>query len=551
MSKHFLKLSLILGALVSILIFTQSDVFGSALESNCFFGILLESALIIASSYFLPRKWRIIFIPFLLVISFQFVNFISTAQYIEPLTFQNLRSFRSIGTKQIFLLSVFFLSWSLFTVSICFLKEKRTKWGGVAILLLAVFLWKGSTLSPIYNFYLSLKRAYIESTFSSKSTKNLNKSDFINTFKLSSAPYLFKGDNVLLLFLEGFSDEIINEKLTPNLFNLEKKSLSVKNYYSHTAATFRGIRGQLVSGYQLAQGYTDDGNGLGQIDGNEIKKKFKNKPVSITDIFSTLNYSTIFVSPHSNKEQLLQTMLTTGFKKGKGYEDYGYHSDMSDKQAFKALIDELKKLDDSKPFFISTYFFGTHHGQDSPDVKFRDGENPYFNKFHNLDFWLGIFLEEFNKLPLSKNTVIVITADHSTYPTPQFNKSFKLNKKCFIGKIPLIIYKKGLKPLIFDAGYCNSLSLAPTLLDLFGIDNINTYFLGKSIFVKNKGEYSRISAIGSQFYSINPQKIEDASSPKNSNRIKEKDDEEVKTLKQDEIPNSIKNKIYRFYKIFG
>lgn len=130
MSKHFLILSLILGALVSILIFTQSDVFGSALESNCFLGILLESALIIASSYFLPRKWRIIFIPFLLVISFQFVNFISTAQYIEPLTFQNLRSFRSIGTKQIFLLSVFFLSWSLFTVSICFLKEKRTKWGG-------------------------------------------------------------------------------------------------------------------------------------------------------------------------------------------------------------------------------------------------------------------------------------------------------------------------------------------------------------------------------------------------------------------------------------
>lgn len=368
---------------------------------------------------------------------------------------------------------------------------------------------------------------------------------------MNHTDYSFKGDNLILLFLEGFSDEIIGKNLTPNLYKLEERSLSVKNYFSHTAATFRGIRGQLVSGYQLVQGYTDDGKGLGQLDPDEIKEKFRNRPVSIADIFSSLNYNTLFISPHSNNEQLLQTMFSTGFKKGKGYEDYSYHSDMSDKQVFNALIDEIKALNSSQPFFLSAYFFGTHHGQDSPDKTFQDGKNAYFNKFHNLDFWFGKLIKEFNKLPISNNTVIVITADHSTYPTPQFNNSFKLNKKYFVGRIPFIIYKKGVKPLILDGGYCNSLSLAPTLLDLFGVDNAQTYFLGRSIFAKDKGNFSRISAIGSQFYSINPSTKETQNILSDSPKRNENDENEVKMLKSEEVPSSLKNKIYNFYKIFG
>lgn len=166
MIRHYLIFIIIASALGSFFLFTQSVVFDITPTSNYLLGILLESVLFIISSYFFSRKWRIAFIPFLIVISLQFINFLSTAQYIDPLTFQNLKSFRSIGNKQIIFLSFFFSCWIIFTTSLCFLKEKRSNWGIVGLFLIVLFFWKGPSPSPFYSFCSSLKRAYTESTFS-------------------------------------------------------------------------------------------------------------------------------------------------------------------------------------------------------------------------------------------------------------------------------------------------------------------------------------------------------------------------------------------------
>ena len=49
------------------------------------------------------------------------------------------------------------------------------------------------------------------------------------------------------------SQHIIDDErnITPNIKELQSKSLSFSNYYNHTFATYRGIIGQLYSGYQL------------------------------------------------------------------------------------------------------------------------------------------------------------------------------------------------------------------------------------------------------------------------------------------------------------
>lgn len=79
----------------------------------------------------------------------------------------------------------------------------------------------------------------------------------------------------------------------------------------------------------------------------------------------------------------------------------------------------LTKYKSDKPFFIGMYTAGTHHGVDSPDLTYGDGSNSYYNKFHNLDHWLGDFIAWFQRSPYYDNTLLVITSDHGVViPTP-------------------------------------------------------------------------------------------------------------------------------------
>ena len=54
--------------------------------------------------------------------------------------------------------------------------------------------------------------------------------------------------------MEGTSYRVLSEEITKNLWDLKNNSIDIVNYFNHTAATFNGIRGQLISGYQLNPG---------------------------------------------------------------------------------------------------------------------------------------------------------------------------------------------------------------------------------------------------------------------------------------------------------
>ncbi|WP_238140785.1 sulfatase-like hydrolase/transferase, partial [Streptococcus suis] len=59
--------------------------------------------------------------------------------------------------------------------------------------------------------------------------------------------------NVVLIFVEGLSQNIVEDEreIMPNLKKFQESSLTFENYYNHTFATYRGLIGQLYSGYQL------------------------------------------------------------------------------------------------------------------------------------------------------------------------------------------------------------------------------------------------------------------------------------------------------------
>ncbi|MDO2326599.1 LTA synthase family protein, partial [Escherichia coli] len=89
-------------------------------------------------------------------------------------------------------------------------------------------------------------------------------------------------------------------------------SISFNNYYNHTAATFRGLRGQLTSSYQMTGGYYKDNSGLGQASKVEIEHKLNtyNYITKLPIILEENGYHTYFQASNSI-DAPLSLMLST------------------------------------------------------------------------------------------------------------------------------------------------------------------------------------------------------------------------------------------------
>lgn len=276
--------------------------------------------------------------------------------------------------------------------------------------------------------------------------------------------------NVILIFTEGLSQNVISDarQIMPNVAEYQKKSLNFINYYNHTFATYRGLIGQLYSGYQLED---CDNNAL----------------ISIQSILSDHGYATAFLNTEPNNRYF------TTYLKNFGFDELvcdaktvcnGMSQSVSDKDAYEMLFDKALSLrNGDSPFFLAMYTFGTHVSFNSVDEKYGDGSNATLNKFYNLDYQFGKFMDKLLTSSLTKNTIVVFTADHATYQDASFNATFPEYTRFAqsLDEIPLFIYYDGITPETIDVQGRNSINLAPTLLDYLDISAPN-YFVGTSLF---------------------------------------------------------------------
>ncbi len=104
--------------------------------------------------------------------------------------------------------------------------------------------------------------------------------------------------NIILIFTEGLSQHIIDDErnILPNIKECQNKSLNFTNYYNHTFATYKGIIGQLYSGFN----YTN----------NDI-----NKLPSIQSILKDNGYKTEFLNSEPKNNTFLSYLKSFGFTK--------------------------------------------------------------------------------------------------------------------------------------------------------------------------------------------------------------------------------------------
>lgn len=348
------------------------------------------------------------------------------------------------------------------------------------------------------------------------SLRNMDKEEILAYFHRDSIPgtdVCLKDSSdtgnmsVILILTEGLSAEVLDiynshdRNLTPNLDALSAQSWAFDNYYNHTAATFRAVRGQLYSSHQYDGGYVG-GEGLVEVDADVQRNMLDVELVSIVDILKSNGYNVCYVNPEPGDAKIVnyaRSFRVDSLASG----EFGHQKARTDRQIFDVLTNVVRDYRrKSEPYFIIFYNLGTHHGFDSPDLKYGDGTDSYLNKFHNYDAAFGEFFNVMKEEGVFDDTMLIFSADHATYPVPEYKKTFSSSQEFFISRIPLFFYVDGIEPCRYDVCGRNSLDLAPTILDLLDIEDAENWFLGTSLFRDDEQVYSHLCAMGSEFFHV-------------------------------------------------
>lgn len=365
----------------------------------------------------------------------------------------------------------------------------------VCFVLLAGFLLTFRLYSGVYNVYIVGKDMYMRRGIEILSAKHAaegyesNRRAFYSEGVRSGTdrPAALKDrPNIVLIFTEGLSNNIIDDSrdIMPRVRMYREEGITFKNYFNHTAATYRGIIGQLFS---ACQNENTDSNPL----------------ISLQSILSAEGYHTTMINSEPNNETFTAYLKALGFDDCVNTEP-GVRSDLSDREIYEQLFDYLAEGERSGvPQLLVTYTFGTHVTFDSPDVKFQDGSNWLLNRFHNLDAQFGAFLDRVKASGYYDNTIVVFTTDHATYVDDDFAMAFPgyARTAVFCDSIPLVIGYSGVEHAEIDVHGRNTLDLAPTLLDFLDMEAHPNYFLGTSLFQDQQvEEMETVFSIPSMFW---------------------------------------------------
>ena len=267
--------------------------------------------------------------------------------------------------------------------------------------------------------------------------------------------------NLIVIFAESLTADMLGvygakaQAISPNIDLYAKKSLVFEEYYNHAFPTIIGLKGQLCS---IFPRYTNS-----QWQETQFEKP-KDPIHCLPEYLSNVGYETTYFGySHPGETFFEAQMRNFGFTNTLFYKEFlaryvgkdeapeRSHKGNSDRQMFAGLLNFLKEKEKEKNtygrFFVAMSTIETHGGLDVLDsqASYGEGDNKILNRFHNFDAQFGVFWSEFSKLPLSKDTILVLTADHAHGPSVDFEKV--VGRKAFhLDIIPLVVWHPMLSP---------------------------------------------------------------------------------------------------------
>ena len=363
--------------------------------------------------------------------------------------------------------------------------------------ILAAFIdtWRGAeptaTLNPVVqeklkNFGITpdLNKFYI----------NQHDNIYSTTTKLLPDKFIERKPNIVIVFLESFSSRLTGvyddrfKDLTPGLSDMAATTGTTvfKKVYNASTPTITGLIAELCSllpptGHEEIQ--------------NE-KHLQKTHLYCLPEALSENGYkSNLYITAvdkdFASKDTILESM---GVQESYGVNElakrisgaplaWGY----SDHQMFPVLYDEMKirRLENKEPFLLMLSTVDTHppFNMEKDEIKYGDGSNALLNSFHTTDDAFAKFWSQFKNSEFATSTIVVAIADHAVFPTAYDKKTFPdiAGKMTFYDQIFFMTYiPDSILPQVVTTS-ASSLDLAPTLMQILGMNGANT-FEGHSIF---------------------------------------------------------------------
>ena len=305
--------------------------------------------------------------------------------------------------------------------------------------------------------------------------------------------------NVVILIVESFGKEYIGAynprsegSPTPFLDSLIKRSKSYRYSYGNGKKSIDGMPSVLSSIPMFVEPFFVADASLNNVSG-------------IAGELIKIGYNSAFFHGAPNGSMGFQAFAkATGFQEYYGMDEYCASPDHNGKGDFDgtwAIWDEpflqyyAESMDNmEEPFVTSVFTASSHHPFRIPDEfssVFRNSEEPFLKCAQYTDHALSRFFEYAEKQTWYKNTLFVITADHTNRNN---SKEYKTTSGMF--EVPIIFFLPGgeepFTPGIDNTLIAQQIDIMPTVLEFVGYDKVFVAF-GKSL----------ISATSNESYAVN------------------------------------------------
>lgn len=295
--------------------------------------------------------------------------------------------------------------------------------------------------------------------------------------------------NLILIYLESFSDVLTNNKdypgLTPNIDQMKQDYFSFSNNFSSAYVTIEGIANSQCG---TLMNMESENNSLTTQSGRLI-----NLPC-LGDVLKQAGYKQIFYGgadlEFAGKGAFLKEH---GYDEIKGKEHWKKLTNvklnqwgLTDPKLLEQAILKIKQIEkEEKPFNLTLLTLGTHipgfmYEGCQPYVHEKE-EITFLNAVHCTDYLLGKFISTLKQENLLENTVVYIQGDHTIFPTSEMKNVFgsqALDRRVFSLIIDDELDYKNLNRM----PPTSSNNLVANILDLLHIKNNASFILAESDF---------------------------------------------------------------------
>ncbi len=298
---------------------------------------------------------------------------------------------------------------------------------------------------------------------------------------------MFEGCNLIMFTAEGFSPYAVSPELTPTLYKMINEGFVFNNFYNPVwwVSTSDGE-------YVACTGLIPK-SGVWSM----AKSGSNYMPFAMGNQFRNLGYVTKAYHNHTYtyyKRDVSHPNL--------GYDYKGVGNGLEVKKSWPES--DLEMIDvtvgeyiDQQPFHayymtvsghMNYNFFGNHMASKNKEyvdhLPYTTEAKAYIACNLELEFAMKSLMDKLEEAGIAENTVIVLSADHYPYgledETLNELAGHEVESNFELYKSNLIIYKKGMEPVIVDKP-CASLDIIPTVSNLFGLEYDSRLLMGTDI----------------------------------------------------------------------